>query len=582
MDTGGRILNSRHFFSICLILTGGFAICPDVTRAQGNDAPRPTRVISLPSAENVKELYVAIMGEVSKPGTYHVDPSSLKLQAVVRSAGGLTSNASPTIRVVRHGRVTQKEVYSEEANTPLFPGDLLIVDSKPSAMKNSKQRTLGDQPVAVPVNFEARSSGHVQLALLNLVDYPVVLRVPAEEARAAHVVDRLGQPIELLANTYVITPDTFPRWPSESAKRAIQLADRSVMVFDRDRINRQRLPSTLPRPIESEIAFGAQAGLMGNPIGQSPELRNLGQQATASTELSDFDEQFRRRSLSDSDQLQAPESAQPVHENASESSHSRSTMKPRIANLPFKGVPRVTSSSSMGTRSDNVASDLIPPPDDSTNDDSTPGIAEASSLDESVAKPAPAFTLLQTIILFVTMASLIGAALALRRFLESSPVDLTSIQQSIPEEPIAVPHDLAAQSHQGLQPLLEHLIKNELPVVIEQVQIPGGLVLQGQLASRPILRVDGPQSILKQNRPHFGSTERHAHDSILKETLAHVDSAELHEIRRPHFMNTAQQVGHPNASAPADVSIAEQVSHDESSKAPLAKALFQLEQGGRS
>ena len=344
-----------------------------VAFGQDETAAQRPKVISFPSAANVKELYVAIMGEVVKPGTYHVDPTSLKLQSIVQRAGGLTSDASPTIRVIRQGQPTHKEVYSDRASTPLFPGDLLIVDPKPSGTRAASQSSFANVPTTIHASYEERPSGvGVQIALVNVVDYPLVVRLRPDDANAVNIVERLGQPLELMSNTYVITPDTFPRSSSETAKRAIRLAQGTVMVFDRNRVNRSSLPTTLPKPIESEIAMGAQAGLIGSSWGQSPELRNLGHRmALENAQSIDSNDPYQRRTPQDPAETSSGTTGQSVNEYDSEAAPSIGYKKPRIANLPFNAAPRVTNSSTVNTQADQSANESIPQPDDSASDASS-------------------------------------------------------------------------------------------------------------------------------------------------------------------------------------------------------------------
>lgn len=577
---GGHILDSKQSLIPRLFLAGFVVMFSHVAFGQDGFVQQRPKVISLPSAENVKELYVAIMGEVIKPGTYHLDSTSLKLQSVVQRAGGLTSEASPTIRVVRQGRVTQKEVYSDHVSTPVFPGDLLVVEAKPSLSKHSNQFTFNNEPSMIHARYEERSdAAGVQIALVNLVDYPLVLKLHPDDASAVNIVERLGQPIELLANTYIITPDKFPRSTSEEAKHAIRLAQGSVMVFDRDRVNRNRLPSSLPQPIESEIAMGAQPGLIGSPWGQSPELRNLGQRvASGSPEANEFREQFERRMSLPSSETSSDSSAPEINENQVEVTPSNRASKPRIANLPFTGTPRIKTSSSSASQSDQPTSDSIPQPDDSANESSLPSLA----MENEPSPGSSAFSGIQLFILIVVVSTLVAGALLLRRVLESNSVNHDARKTSIPEAAASELPSVIGDNQTQSRSLLERLIKNELPISIESIAFPAELILQGKIAAQPILRVDGPQSILKQNGPHFGSSTRSAGASILSGTIAQVDSPEAGAVRRPHFIdNERQKSSIAAASSPVQQDVSAGASDDQQT-APLAKALFQLEQGGRS
>ena len=181
----------------------------------------------------------------------------------------------------------------------------------------------------------------------------------------------------------------------------------------------------------------------------------------------------------------------------------------------------------------------------------------------------------------VIVGTLIGGALLIRRLLESRSIDLTSLPPSNAGD--TVPQRQTVDTFQLAQSksLLERLIKHELPISVESVEFPAMLVLQGRIAQKPILRVDGPQSILKQNGPHFGPSDRKADDTVLNETIAQLDAPEVAAVRRPHFIDSERHKVVTPATTSADQN-AGIVQNDDSVKAPLAKALFQLEQGGHS
>src|SRR5689334_1240151 len=68
------------------------------------------------------ENYVGILGEIATPGVYHLDPQSLSLQSVIRRAGGLTDEASGTIRIVRQDRVVESVYFTPQSSNTLLSG----------------------------------------------------------------------------------------------------------------------------------------------------------------------------------------------------------------------------------------------------------------------------------------------------------------------------------------------------------------------------------------------------------------------------------------------------------------------------
>jgi hypothetical protein len=578
-----RILQS--FLSAALLLSAAF--CSAQADAQQTFPQQTARVISFAPAENVKELYVAVMGEVATPGTYRLEPAALKLHSLVRRAGGLTSEASLTIRVIRQGRFNQNLLFSDKVDSPVMPGDLLIVNSRQLSGNVSKVIDAAeDQSTTIRAVYHERSAQKrptgVQVALLNVLDYPLVLKLRPEEANVEYLIQTLGQHIELLANTHVITPDVFPRQSSETAKRSPRLSEGTVLVFEKGRIQRDRLPATLPKPIESEIAMGAQSSLIGMPHGQSPELRNLGQQMIA-TDNSSFDEnpQFSRRTSPTSTPSRAPESELSPDHNRPDFPTPMVSTRPRIANVPYTGSSRITNSSAGSSRSPNQpAGDLIPAPDDSDDlhQSGSDKNVESSPAGEISTPASTTFSLTHLAMIFLIVGTLVGAAVLLRRALESLAPNETSAAPAVvvAHRPAAVMQTLAAKS------LLERLIKNELPITIEPADFPDGIVLQGRIAARPILRVDSPQNVIKQNGPHFAKPEETTSELPLADVIAQVDGPDVNPVRRPHFMGASQQKVSTPTMASHRTGEIEPATTGGQSQTPLAKALFQLEQGGRA
>lgn len=555
----------QQLFATALVIGFALGVCPVTGQEAVGSLPPSTYQVS----ENVNELYIAIMGEIAKPGTYHVNPTTLNLHSVVQRAGGFTADASPTIRIIRNGRPSHKEVFSEKVNSPLKPGDLLVVESKLVTPGVSQSFDPGPEPTAIHANYQVRPSRPgVQIGLVNVVDYPVVLTLRTDEAYAGSIVENLGQPVGMLAKV-----DLYPRATTEPSKNTIRLVAGSVMVFPKGRVDRNRLPTTLPRPIESEIAMGAQSSLIGSPHGQSSELRNLGQQLTPGLDSD--------RSRSNGSELQSLLPAETDHsnDNTMPTMPSAEPRRPRIATLPFSGTPRITSSS-VGTRQADVPSDTIPEPDDVADEDDP---ANENNLDDgSIPAKSASFSLLQLSIILLVVGSLICAAVLLRHVLETKSNSTAAIQQNASPIPASERTEVVTKSQTDARTLLERLIKNEIPITVESIEFPTGLTLQGRIAPQPVLRVDGPQSILKQGGPHISAMARGTNETALQEVIAQLDKSESGQIRRPHFMNSETRDVANSAKVPAEAHETGSANASEAAKAPLAKALIELEQGGRT
>ena len=148
------------------------------------------KTITRAGSDNVNELYVAVMGEIDTPGTYRLDSSSLKLHRVIQLAHGFTTNASRAIRVIRPGRGSQTEIFSEKTDSPLMPGDLLIVVPRRSSATSGKIADFrARDSQTVRANYEEGTiRAGIQVALLNVLDYPLVLRLRPEQANARYLI----------------------------------------------------------------------------------------------------------------------------------------------------------------------------------------------------------------------------------------------------------------------------------------------------------------------------------------------------------------------------------------------------------
>ena len=555
--------------------------------AQNVSYPSKPRVIAFSRAEKVKELYVAVMGEVNKPGTYHLDPSALNLHSVIRRAGGLTADATQAIHVLRQGRMHQ-ERYSELKNSLLQPGDLLIVESAQGKTTNGSVTEFDRELSTIHASFEqsAPPSG-VQVALVNVLDYPVVLVMRPDEAVLGQIVEQLGQGPETLTHLHVISADPTTRSIPDQNKAAIRLTGGSAIVFDKGVVNRNRLPHGLPRPIESEIALGAQSSLIGQPSGQSPALRNLGEKAfLSSSDSHEWHSLTSRQGSQEPVQAVPSEIKVPSEEFKAEVQPPVIRVRPRIANLPFTGDAQIANSSTRQPDSDSTTQVPNPQPEESAAEDtsSSPTIAPSLSLEADAVEPAtPASSAMPLIILFSVLALMAGLAVMLRREPPKieTPLPQAEMAPSIQDmPPVAIAEPPVAIAPIASKSMLEQLIKNELPITFESVVFPTGLALQGRLAPKPILRVDDAQNVVKQNGPHFAPNEPESGGYSLQEVIAQLDSPASETVRRPHFMGSRPQeavtASIPTATQP------EPVAPVERPHAPLARALFELEQGGRS
>jgi hypothetical protein len=96
-----------------------------------------------------------------------------------------------------------------------------------------------------------QSDGHteVQIGIINLIDRPVVLKLPAEQASLARMVERLRQPPDLIESIRVVGPAPDVRGPADAGGAVRSLRSGTVLIFP-SHIDRRMagLPS-FPNPI---------------------------------------------------------------------------------------------------------------------------------------------------------------------------------------------------------------------------------------------------------------------------------------------------------------------------------------------
>ena len=617
-------------FGGCLLLSA--AVLAGDACAQG---PRSnSKTITWQSAVNSNDMQVGILGEIAKPGVYHVDAESLSVQSLVRRAGGLTDDASMSIRIVRQERVAQSLFFSPQADSRLMPGDVLVVESKRALAEISK--VMSAEPLANPIRPVAASSAEplgVQIAFLNVLDTPVIVKLHPEDARIEHVVQMLGQPIELAGSVRVLGPERISSALSQRTSSIPRLSDGAVLIFPRGSINRSKLP-TLPKPYGSEIAYGASPSLIGGPLGQSPELRSVGQLAplmflpSYGSAPSAPMRNSATAPITVPALITAPASMLPVAPPIPDFDPQPGPIpvvssRPRIATLPFTGAAPTRSSSSRGPfESESIA----PPPQDDPQPQSMAG--NRSSLGESarttlksnaklndlsgksnLVEPtesagASPFTAVQMFGILAGVSALIGAALLARKhfdkqvaagLLTNTRRDIASHQQppikseistdaAISSEivpPAATPIEKALSTSESmLGNKLDRLIRNDLPVREEAAVFPELIVLQGRIAPRPTHRLDRAAEGVLGSGPHFATSANSSENASEEAAVTELDAHLSNEVRvsGPHFerrRHNTRPITIGDASRAAAIT-----PREATPSTPLADALRQL-QGDR-
>ncbi len=574
-----------HWLGILLALIAADAHA----QATGSNA----KVITWQPATANSEVYAGILGEIAKPGVYRLEANGLSLQNVIRRAGGLTDEASGTIRIVRQDRIVESFFFNPQANIALLAGDLLVIESKRTQAAVSKLyetdprlRAMYAQPSAGDRVDKPSSGSGVQVAFVNVLERPVIVKLKYENARVGHVVQMLDQPIELAQAVRVIGPDRLLSQNAAPQPIDASLADGTVLVFPRNAINRSKLPS-LPVPYESEIATGAGPAI----IGGSPELRNvgqlpfLGQQSEQPTRFSAPPATMEPVTLPAAPVISQPLPAATERLEVPQAIQAPLVSSPpRIATIPFNGERRITSSSRhLPSAPDREPVAVAEPKRTAIRDSSNESDrSESKSNGEQQAKDADdpfldeeasssasgkgsSLSLSLMLGVFTISALLIGVALLTRRYLNSRPsltpgildeIDAVLHQRAakpktasptipaVESAPIAIPQKDTTESERAASPLastwFNQLLKNQLPIRQEKAEFRADIALQGRLVPQPVYRVDAAAEPLSEG-PHFAASAIVPSSAAIAEQKAElvvesVEAAHSSHPSKPHFL----------------------------------------------
>jgi hypothetical protein len=179
-----------------------------------------------------RPAYFAILGEVASPGVYEL-PAECTLGQLVRYAGGITRDADGNARVFRGARLAERLFVASAESAILYPGDLITI-----------ARRARDQSTTKSVRHS-----QVQIGLLNLIERPVVINMPGDQASVARIVEFLRQPPELVEQIHIVDPSRKSvRRSTDPERDADLLRSGTVLIFPKSSVRVASLPP-LPDPI---------------------------------------------------------------------------------------------------------------------------------------------------------------------------------------------------------------------------------------------------------------------------------------------------------------------------------------------
>lgn len=216
--------------------------CADAVSFAHENRFQPT---ATETAQPPIQHYFAIMGQVARPGVYDGAQSPLELTELVRWAGGLTGQASGSLRIIRRGRPGQQVYFTPQLHFTLADGDLIVADSRGFANHRGLPGSSSHRVVefdGTPPGVGAAVTDNVELGLVQLIGRPVILDVPAGRATLAGIFDLLNQPISLSSVVTVLRPSGSRQEVSGDDAAKIHLSPGTVLVFDPRSIDARTLP----------------------------------------------------------------------------------------------------------------------------------------------------------------------------------------------------------------------------------------------------------------------------------------------------------------------------------------------------
>jgi hypothetical protein len=191
--------------------------------------------------ESLPPNYFAVMGEVAHPGTYEA-AGSWTLGELVKRAGGATLRANRTVRIYRGGVPTGQVYLESGSDSSLLPGDLVVV-ARTSAAPHAVAIDASGQP------NESTTVFAVQVAFVNLIDRPVIVKMSSDQATLSRIVELLGQSSDCVSKIRVFNPLGISPTESQTSDQTTQpLESGTVLVFSASSIRIASLPA-LPAPI---------------------------------------------------------------------------------------------------------------------------------------------------------------------------------------------------------------------------------------------------------------------------------------------------------------------------------------------
>ncbi len=231
---------------------------------------------SLPSPS--ARACIGVLGAVARPGAFEFDRGPVELRDVIAQAGGTTPEATGNIRIIRGGRPGQQVFLHPGTSYLVMPGDVVVAVGRPK------------RPIPPPRPSD-RSPGAseplppVEIAFVDVLDRPIVLKVRGEHASVAKLIELLGQPAELGTSVRIIPTMGLVGLKGPLTDRS-PLPPSTVLVFERRLLDLDSippLPPAIPASGTSSVVADSASGpgtiLASNQEASGPSM-HLGEHPT--------------------------------------------------------------------------------------------------------------------------------------------------------------------------------------------------------------------------------------------------------------------------------------------------------------
>ncbi|WP_145220598.1 hypothetical protein [Gimesia alba] len=474
------------------------------------DAQTLYREISSPQNQQRQTAVIGLLGEFKHCAAYEISNQNLDLNKVVSQAGGMTPQASGIIRIIRGGRISQDLFYSPETDFPLMHGDVLIgLESSANDINVSSDHNWN----GIQRTQQQATSQLIQIAILNLVDRPVVFGVPAEIADLAGILRCLRQPLEhypQIAQSIKVIPPKRIRSNniSETRKLTSKFATGTVLVLGPSSgIDLSMIPQSLPGPKHLQAA---QA-----PIHESPnELR---QPASVSLQKAPFrqansfteEEHPNQNGVTHPENIPQTLETTPLKTRKGELQLNGPVLQQTAASLALVPKPNTPQAEENATKQQDSDSSTVPnldlavapaPPADSVQVLSDEDLSKFEEFEETDNSSWPQWF---TYLLLAAFAGGVWKYLQ-KRAGRTNPTRHKHTHavttETAESEPAAIITNWDSLPPLPKKSLLEQILENDIPIIEETPQIPTKTFIYGRHQTRSA-RIDQKEETLKG--PHF-------------------------------------------------------------------------------